>query len=264
MPPLRRLLSAAGTPVVKAASAAVELAAIVGEVSWSLLRNGFHLRPVVREVFYRQVYFTGVAAVPFTLFLAFLAALAVAVQAPYTASAGGGVLGTVLVVVLVRELGPIIAATIVIARSGTALTAELATMRVSGEVDLLTGLGVDPFEYLVVPRLLGMTVSLMALNVVFLAVAIGASALLSPLLGGPAPRDLLDLVAAAVRPSDVAALLAKSLVPGLVIAAVGCREGFRATGSETAVPPAITAAVAASFSIVFAWNTMVTLLLYLA
>jgi phospholipid/cholesterol/gamma-HCH transport system permease protein len=261
---LLALPRAAGTPVVAAVGYAVRLAALVGEAVGALLLSGGRLRPSVRQVLYRQVYFTGVKAVPFALLLALLVAVAVAIQAPWSAAAGGELLGRVLVVVLVRELGPVVAVTIVIARSGTAMAAELATMRVDGEVDTLAALGVDPFEYLVVPRLLGTALSLVSLTVLFLAAALGASALLSPLLGGPAPLDLLAQVARALRAADGAALLAKTVVPGLTIAAVACLEGLAAWRSTTEVPPAVTATVVRAFSVVFGWNTLVSALLYLA
>ena len=261
---LLALARAAGTPVVEGAGYAIRLASLVGEALGVVLSTGGRLRPAVRLVFYRQVYFTGVKALPFALLLALMVAVAVAVQAPWSAAAGGGMLGTVLVVVLVRELGPVVAATIVIARSGTAMAAELATMRVDGEVDTLTALGVDPFEYLVVPRLLGTAASLLTLTIFFLVAALGTSALLSPLMGGPAPADLLAQLARALRGADGAALLAKTLVPGLTIAAVGCLEGLSAWRSTTEVPPAVTRTVVRAFSIAFGWNTLVSAVLYLA
>jgi phospholipid/cholesterol/gamma-HCH transport system permease protein len=261
---LTTALRAVGSPVVDATDYAVRLAALIGEALLSLVTSGFQLRPVVRQVLYRQIYFTGVLAIPFAMLLALLVALVVAVQAPYTSAAGGGVLGSVLVVVVVRELGPVAAATIVIARSGSAMAAELATMRVDGEVETLAGLGVDPFEYLVVPRLLGTAVALFGLTVLFLAGALGASALLSPLLGGPSPRELLELVARALRGADATMLLAKTILPGLAIAAIACTEGLARWRATTEIPPAVTAAVVRSISVVFLWNTAVSALLYLA
>ena len=260
----RALLRAVGAPATDATAYAVRLAALIGETLLAFVLCGGRLRPVVRQVLYRQIYFTGVLAIPFALLLALLVALVVAVQAPYASAAGGGVLGAVLVVVVVRELGPVAAATIVIARSGSAMAAELATMRVDGEVETLAGLGVDPFEYLVVPRLLGTAVALFALTVLFLAGSLGASALLSPALGGPPPRELLELVARALRGADAAMLLAKTLLPGLAIAAIGCTEGLARWRATTEIPPAVTTAVVRSISVVFLWNTLVSALLYLA
>jgi phospholipid/cholesterol/gamma-HCH transport system permease protein len=262
---LRAFTRAAGTPVVASAAYAVRLSAVVGEGLLSVAASGLRLRPVVRQVLYRQIYFTGVKAIPFTALLAFLVAIVVAVQAPWSAAAGGrDLLGKILAVVVVRELGPTVVALIVIARSGTAMAAELAMMRVDGEIDTLAGMGVDPFEYLVVPRLLGTAVAMLALTVLFLGMSLGASALLSPLLGGPSPRDLVEVVARALHGGDAAALLAKTVVPGLTVAAVACLEGLSAWRSNTDVPPAVTTAVVRAISLAFVWNTVVSAFLYLA
>jgi phospholipid/cholesterol/gamma-HCH transport system permease protein len=258
-----KLLRAFGDPAVDLAVYLNDVAALSGETALSLARSAGRLRPVVRDVLWRQVYFTSVKAAPYTLLLALLVALAVAAQSPLTAGAGGEVLGTVLVATLVRELAPLLTAWIVIARSGTAIAAELATMRIEGEIDALVGMGIDPFEYLVVPRIVGAAVAVASLTVLFLFFSVGVSALLSPFLGGPGPHVLLDHVTAALRPADAVALLAKTIVPGTGIAAVACHEGFKASRATTQIPPAVTAATVRAFTLVFVWNTIVTALLYL-
>ncbi|HEX9243141.1 MAG TPA: ABC transporter permease [Anaeromyxobacter sp.] len=258
-------LRAFGDPAVDLAVYLADIAAISGETLIAVGRAAGRIRPVVRDVLWRQVYFTAVRAAPFTILLALLVALAVAAQSPYSAAAGGGeVVGRVLVATLVRELAPLLTAWIVIVRSGTAIAAELATMRIEGEIDALVGMGIDPFEYLVVPRILGVAAAVTSLTIVFLLCSVGASALFSPLLGGPAPHVLLDHVAGALRPADGIALAAKTVVPGMAIAAISCQEGFRAARSTTQVPPAVTAAGVRSFTLVFVWNTLVTIVLYLA
>jgi phospholipid/cholesterol/gamma-HCH transport system permease protein len=257
------LLRALGDPAVDLGAYLTEVAAISGETALALTRSAGRIRPVVREVLWRQVYFTAVRATPFTLLLALLVALAVAAQAQYGEMASGQFLGKVLVATLVRELAPLLTAWIVIARSGTAIAAELATMRIEGEVDALVGMGIDPFEYLVMPRVLGAAVAVLSLTVLFLGCSLGASALLSPALNGPHPMELLGRVSAALRPADAVALVAKTVVPGMTIAAVACREGLRASRATTEIPPAVTAAGVRSFTFVFVWNTMVTALLYL-
>lgn len=264
MPRSVKLLRALGDPAVDLAAYLTDVAALAGETAVTLGRSAGRLRPVVRDVLWRQVYFTAVKAAPFTLLLALLVALAVAAQSPYTAGAGGEVLGAVLVATLVRELAPLLTAWIVIARSGTAIAAELATMRIEGEIDALVGMGIDPFEYLVVPRIVGAAVAVASLTVLFLCSSVGASAALSPFLGGPDPHVLLDHVTSALRPADAVALLAKTVVPGAAIAAVACHEGFRASRATTQIPPAVTAAGVRAFTLVFVWDTVVTALLYLA
>lgn len=263
MPPRPSLLRGLGDPVVDLAGWLTDVAAISGETAIAVGRAAGRIRPVVREVLWRQVYFTAVKATPFTLLLALLVALAVAAQSPFTAGAPGEVLGAVLVATLVRELAPLLTAWIVIARSGTAIAAELATMRIEGEIDALVGMGIDPFEYLVVPRVIGAAVAVASLTVLFLAFSVGVSALLSPVLGGPAPNVLLGCVTGALRPADGVALAAKTIVPGIAIASVACHEGLRASRSTTQIPPAVTAAGVRAFALVFVWNTIVTALLYL-
>jgi phospholipid/cholesterol/gamma-HCH transport system permease protein len=257
-------LRALGDPAVDLGAYLTDVAAISGETALALTRSAGRVRPVVREVLWRQVYFTAVRATPFTLLLALLVALAVAAQAHYSEAAAGQFLGQVLVATLVRELAPLLTAWIVIARSGTAIAAELATMRIEGEVDALLGMGIDPFEYLVVPRVLGAAAAVLSLTVLFLGCSLGASALLSPVLGGPHPMELLGRVSTALRPTDAVALFAKTVVPGMTIAAIACREGLRASRATTEIPPAVTAAGVRSFTFVFVWNTIVTALLYLA
>src|SRR5512140_2271788 len=191
MPRTVKLLRALGDPAVDLAAYVTDVAALPGETALALTRSAGRIRPVVRDVLWRQVYFTSVKAAPYTLFLALLVALAVAAQSPFAAGAGGEVLGAVLVATLVRELAPLLTAWIVIARSGTAIAAELATMRIEGEIDALVGMGIDPFEYLVLPRVLGAAVAVLSLTVLFLGCSLGASALLSPVLNGPHPMELL-------------------------------------------------------------------------
>lgn len=88
----RSFLRALGDPAVDLAVYLTDVAAISGETALALGRSAGRIRPVVREVLWRQVYFTAVRAAPFTLLLALLVALAVAAQSPIAAEAGGEVL----------------------------------------------------------------------------------------------------------------------------------------------------------------------------
>src|SRR5213075_1694958 len=74
-------------------------------------------------------------------------------------------MGSIMVIVVVRELGPLIAALLVLARIGTANVVELGTARAMGEVEALEALGIDPVHYLVMPRVIGMAVGILALTI---------------------------------------------------------------------------------------------------
>jgi phospholipid/cholesterol/gamma-HCH transport system permease protein len=211
-----------------------------------------------------QVYFTGVQSIPFASLLALLVAMVVVVQARFAGAATeGGPLGRLLVIVVVRELGPLAVATVVIARSCSAIAAELGAMRVSGEVDALAGMGVDPFEYLVLPRVVGVGTAVTCLGVLFATLSVLAGAALTSILAEDVSAgDVLDIVGANMSPIDHLVVLVKTAVPGVVTAAISCEEGLSASRSSTAVPPAVSRAVVRSMTAVFLWDGLVTALAY--
>jgi phospholipid/cholesterol/gamma-HCH transport system permease protein len=263
---LLALPRAVGGAVVDSAAYAIRISAIIGYALHSLTVARGRLRPVVRAVLYRQILFTGVQAIPFTALIAGLVAMIVVVQARLGGGvAEGGVVGRLLVVAIVRELGPLVVGTIVVARSCSAIAAELGNMRVGRELDSLVAMGVDPFEYLVLPRLTGVAVAVMCLTVVFVTVSLGAGAGLTALLAErTGAGEIMRLVGENLQPVDHLVVLAKTLVPGLLMAAISCHEGLSASGSVTAVPPAVTAAVVRSLAAVFVWDSLVTALVYVA
>jgi phospholipid/cholesterol/gamma-HCH transport system permease protein len=235
---------------------AVRISAIIGYALHALTIDRGRMRPVVRAVLYRQILFTGVQAIPFTALIAGLVAMIVVVQAQLGGGMGEGV-GRLLVVVIVRELGPLVVGVIVVARSCSAIAAELGNMRV--------GMGVDPFEYLVLPRLTGVAVAVMCLTVVFVTVSLGAGAGISALLAQKTgAAEIVRLIGENLQPVDHLVVLAKTFVPGLLMAAISCHEGLSAARSVTAVPPSVTAAVVRSLAAVFVWDSLVTALVYIA
>jgi len=242
----------------------LDLAALVGVLAARLPR----LRPVARDVLLRQVFFTGVQALPFTMLLALLTALVVVVQAQVQAAGIGDadLIGRVLVLILVSEFGPLIVALVVIARSGAAIATELASMTAEREIQALAWSGIRPLDYLVVPRLAGVCISLVCLVLLFIVCALAAGFVLSALLvsGAPDLGRFVDALAHNMHPRDGVILLAKTLVPGLLIAGIACREGLGCRPQVTEVPRAATRAVVRSIASVFLWNAGVTALAFAA
>jgi len=266
-PVLRDLLALprlVGGAVVDTVAYAVRVASLVGSAGLALMGRGMRMRPAVRAVWRAQVYFTGVQAIPFASMLAGLVAMVVVVQARLAgAAAEGGPLGRLLVIVVVRELGPLAVATVVVARTCSAIAAELGAMRVSGEVDTLSGMGIDPFEYLVLPRILGVSVAVLCLGILFATLSVLAgAALTSAVANSVSAADVLDIVGTNLRPLDYLVVGAKTWVPGTLMAAISCEEGLGASRSSTAVPPAVSRAVVRSMTAVFLWDGLVTALAY--
>ncbi len=183
------------------------------------------LRPLVRKEIARS----GVRLLPMFLFLSAVLGLLVIGQAVSWLSRVGAVnyLGVVMVVVVVRELGPLITAMLVLARVGTANVVELGTARATGEVEALEALGIDPVHYLVVPRVAGMAIGTFALTVYLILGALVSGYVWAFLQDVPLrPDQYFNQLAASLTWIDFALLALKTIAFGGIIAMVTCYHGL--------------------------------------
>jgi phospholipid/cholesterol/gamma-HCH transport system permease protein len=208
-----------------------------------------------------QVRFTAVDALPIILGLALLIGGLVIAQAQAQAVRFGvsEALGQLLVTIIVRELGPLFAAIIVVARSGTAIASELATSRVMGEVTALESLGVDPVQYLVLPRLAGMAVSAALLALYFDAIAIVGGMVATSWLAHLPPADYLESLRLGMSATDVGVVLLKGALFGLSTAGVCSWAGLRAARTPAAIPQSVTRGVVVAMIYVFAISAIFTI-----
>ncbi len=215
----------------------------------SLPRAG---RRVVRRVFLNQVWFTAIQAIPLIVMLSGILSFLVISQAVRELGQIGAteLIGALMVIAIVRELGPLLTALTVAGRSGTAIAAELATNRVMGEIDALEGMGIDPVHYLVLPRFLGAIASVFGLIILFDIVAVLAG------LGAAVANDMtagryFDIVLASITFRDVWLSVAKGMIFGMLIGTVPAFYGLRAGRAATQVPVAAGQAVVVSIVGIF-------------
>ncbi len=262
----RITLAAVGARVIWWFGYVLQIATLIGHGLWRLTFGYGQMRSVTRGVLVRQVLFTAVEALPFTGMIAAIVGASVMVQAQMHLSGSPDMVGKLLVLVVIRELGPLVTAFILIGRSGTAMVVEMGNMRVGGEIDALDHAGIDPFEYLVVPRLFGMAVSLVGVAVFFISVAVTTGLISGALLVATETNALefIDLLARQLSWLDFLAFFAKTFFPGLMIAGIACYEGMSAGPHVTDVPRAATRGTVRAISALFIWNVAVSAMLYLA
>ena len=190
-------------------------------------------RHVIRPLVYREISRSGVKLLPMFLFLAATLGLLIVGQTVSWGAKFGAThtvteyLGTIMVIGVVRELGPLIAAVLVLARIGTANVVELGTARALGEVEALEALGIDPVHYLVVPRVIGMAVGMFALTVYLIIAALASGYLWAFLQNVPLrPSDYFGQLAAALNGLDFVLLACKTFAFGSIIAIVSCYHGL--------------------------------------
>ena len=184
---------------------------------------------VIRPLVWQQVLRCGVSLLPMVLFLSMTLGLVVIGNSlAYTNRVGASqwipkVMGTVVV----REIGPMLAALIVLSRAGTAIVIELGTARASGEVEALEVLGIDPIHYLVLPRLIGVALGVICLTVYGIVAALCSGYLWAFLQAIPIlPGEYFSQLTASLHPLDFVILGMKSAGLGVLIALVTCYHGL--------------------------------------
>lgn len=187
----------------------------------------------------------GADGLPILGLIMFLVGLIMAFQsAAQLKQFGADILVADLVgLVIVRELGPLMTAIVVAGRSGAAFAAELGTMQVSEEIDALHSLGLDPYRFLVIPRVVALVLVLPLLTA--LADLVGVAGGLVTAIGmlDLTPRAYLIETRAAIDLTDVLSGLVKSVVFAAAIALIACQRGLATTGGAAGVGRSTTSAV---------------------
>jgi phospholipid/cholesterol/gamma-HCH transport system permease protein len=162
-----------------------------------------------------------------------------------------------------RELGPLLAAIAVSGRSGSAFSAEIGSMVVTEEIDVLRTMALDPIQFLLAPKYLAMLVTLPCLTILSNAFGILAGWLFMRVSTHMPLGVYLRAVADAIVLRDVMAGLLKSLAFATIITQVGCLEGFRVRGGPDAVGRSATAAVVKSTFLVILADLCFTAIFYI-
>jgi phospholipid/cholesterol/gamma-HCH transport system permease protein len=225
-------------------------------------KKGFSL---VFEITLRQIYFTGVQALKVVTLVSLTLGTIVIVQSGSQMEILGGVhfIITILVLVIIRELGPLLTAFIVIGRSGTAIAAELGNMIVAHELEAIQAMGINPVYFIVAPRIIGVTIAVICLTIYFNAVALLGGFIVSKLiLTITLPVFLRELVAS-LAATDLVFGILKSAIFGLLIALTCTYHGLTVRYSSIEVPQVATRGVVSAILFCFICNALLTLLFYL-
>ena len=220
-------------------------------------------KPPILESFLRQVYFTGVTASTGVVMRAtMLGVLIVAVMMDML-DADVDLAVKILLLLVFREIGPLAAAIVVILRSGTAVSAEMAVMRISGQTRALNYMGIDLYEYLVLPRVIGMMLATAALTFYIRILAVFGGLVLSPFIIEASFMELSGRLLDLFTPVDFLYSVVKSLLFGFAIAAACCWHGLNPPDlTNNSVPKVVTRAVTQSALLVLLINAVFAYLVF--
>lgn len=225
----------------------------------------FRRRQVAFRVFIMQILFTAVEALSIVAFISLALGALIIVQGNSILPkfGQGKLLYTILTIVIIRELGPLLTAFIIIARSGTAIATELGNMVISHEIEAYLSVGINPIAYLVVPRFLGVTVSMVLLTVYFNFFGLVGSFLISQFISPIRFDEYFANLISALAVVDIVSSLVKSLAFGIIISFVATYQGFKVKVASTEIPQVAIKAVGQGFVLCILADAVITLIYYL-
>jgi phospholipid/cholesterol/gamma-HCH transport system permease protein len=205
----------------------------------------------------------GANAVPIISLISFLVGVIIAFETSQPLAQFGAQIfvANMIGLVMVRELGPLLAAVLLAGRSGSAFAAEIGTMKVNEELDALETFGLRPIKFLVVQRITAgiLLAPLLTLYSTFMGIVGGVLVTLS--LGFPLSL-IVHQMSTSVHLSDVALGLIKGTVFGAIVAAVGCLRGLQTREGPSAVGVSTTRAVVTSILLIVIADAIFSILYY--
>lgn len=168
----------------------------------------------------------------------------------------------IVVISIVRELGPVLVGLMVAGRVASAMAAELGTMRVTEQLDAMTTLRTDPYRYLIAPRLFASVLALPVLVLIANCIGIFGGYLISVHKLGFNGSNYLNVSREYLQADDMVMALVKAGVFGFFIALMGCFYGFEAKGGAAGVGDATRSAVVTAFILILLSNLLITVMAF--
>ena len=257
------IFSATGQWTIERLQEFIEFFSIAAAVLWQGCRL-LTWRRTVRAEFFRQCRRAGTMALPFIILTALITGLGVVFETIYWLKVFGQseFAGSLLVVVLVREVAPLLVALIVIGRSTSVIIIELGFMQAIGQIRMLDAQGIDPFIYLVVPRVMAVALCMFSLTVAFTVVTLAAGFVFGNALS-TANLTLYDFmfeILSAMGPADFASIPVVTILTGFVTGLIGCITGLSFDGTTSDVHDLLPSGVMKSVIAILLISVVVTIL----
>ncbi len=218
-------------------------------------------RALLRRIIFEQIYFTAVEALFLLIPIALIIGSTFIIQ--FSHWSGRYDLGKVMVLLIVREFGPLITAILVILRSATAVATEIGYMEVLNEVDAIEMAGIDPMRFICLPRLIGITLAILCLFIVFDLVAIIGGYATVWVVTHVQMGDFLGQIGQAITLTDIVVGLVKALCFGVTITVTCLDHGFDPKDQLPDMIKSTQKAAVESFFACLIINVIISILFYL-
>jgi len=240
--------------------------ALVGGILYWLLIAPWRGKGFSISAVFHQMVTIGVQALPMASLVSLSIGLTLAMQAIGELSRMGATayVPDLVGLSLLRELGPLLIGVVVIGRSGSAVAAELGTMKVSEEIEALTAMDIDPVRFLIVPRVLAMLIMLPVLTVFGNYIGIAGGWTICAMSIDMNTTIFITRLLQAVHPIDLYSGMIKSIVFAWLIITISCQAGLAVSGGAEGVGKATTSSVVVSILAMLVANAILTAFFFLA
>lgn len=227
----------------------VAVASVRNPPSWALIRE--------------QLFNFGVMSLPVVAITGFTTGFVLAAQSFYQLGEKGlaGVTGILVAKAMITELGPVLTAFMVTGRVGAAMCAELATMKVTEQIDALKSMAVNPYAYLVAPRFIAGVIMNPLLTLFSMVMGIFGGYLIAVFYFGLPPLSYFDPIKTNLTIFDLVTGVIKAFVFGILFVSVCCYKGMRTTGGAAGVGKSTTQSVVTSYVLILISDFFLTMLL---
>ncbi|ORU00964.1 protein of unknown function DUF140 [Anaerovibrio sp. JC8] len=170
--------------------------------------------------------------------------------------------GGIIAIAIGRELGPVLVGVVAAGRVGSAMTAEISTMKVTEQIDALRVMGTNPLGYLVVPRMLACMIMVPLLTVYGDVIGVFGGWCVAKMYAGISSHVYVNSIPEYAVLNDMTGGLVKAVVFGVVIAVLGCYYGMKAPEGAEGVGKATTRSVVSAIIVIFMLNVLLSMVLY--
>jgi phospholipid/cholesterol/gamma-HCH transport system permease protein len=206
----------------------------------------------------------GVRSLPIVGMICFLVGVIIALQSSYTLEKWGAnrFIATLVAVSALREMAPLMSAIIITGRSGSAITAEIGTMKVGEEIDALEVMGLNPIKYLVVPKFMAMLTAVPCVTLIAMFIMIFGGFFASVVVVDVDPTIYIDQTTKSLAEKDLVVGLVKSVFFAVAICWVGVYRGLQVEGGAEGVGKMTTSSVVTSIFLIIIVDLVFTVLFY--
>ena len=258
VPPKEGVLASIGGAAAGSVGVVVDAVSMFAEMLYWSTIGFFRRQDIKKGAVYEQMYQLGYKAVGIITLLSFLIGVVLSLQsAIQLKSLGMGIFLVPLIgITMIRQMGPLLTAIILAGRTGSATTAEIATMVVGDEVDALRTMGINPMQYIMAPKFWAISLTMPLLSIIATAAGIFGGYVIALLYLDFNTSMFLKELVKVIKLEHILAGCFKSMVFSWLIIWVGCYFGFRVRGGAEAVGRETTSSVVVGIFIIIVANAV--------